>query len=209
MLTSRGSGPFQKTLAIFYATSEGHTRRIAERLARRLRRRGMSVDVVDISTPSPAEFDLSRYAGAVLAASIHMGKHQRSMIDFVKTHRGAIERLPTTFLSVSLSQAAVEDPCATPQRKERAKREVHKAVEGFSLTTGWKPGRVHAVAGALLYRQYGVFLRLLMQFISSVVGASTDTSQNHEYTDWKAIERFADEMAADFGAQAAEAIELH
>src|SRR5690349_2190991 len=153
-------------LAIFYATGEGHTRRIAERLAWRLRRRGMSVDVVDVSAARSGALDLSGYEGAVLAASIHMGKHQKAMIDFVKAHRRAIERLPTTFLSVSLSQAAVEDPCATPERKERAKREVHKAVEGFSVTTGWKPGRVHAVAGALLYRQYGPFLRLMMQLIS-------------------------------------------
>jgi menaquinone-dependent protoporphyrinogen oxidase len=193
----------EKNLAIFYATSEGHTRRIAERFARRLRRRGLTVDVADVGERRTAHMDLSRYRAAVLAASIHMGKYQRSMIDFVKTHRNAIERLPTAFLSVSLSQAAVEDPDATPERRERARREVRKALDGFSRATGWKPGRVHAVAGALLYRQYGLFLCLLMRFISKVVGASTDTSRDHDYTDWDAVERFADEMATDVGTESA------
>jgi menaquinone-dependent protoporphyrinogen IX oxidase len=36
-----------------------------------------------------------------------------------------------------------------------------------------------------------------MRFISSVVGASTDASRDHEYTDWNALARYADEIVAD------------
>jgi menaquinone-dependent protoporphyrinogen oxidase len=184
------------SLAIFYATREGQTRRIAQRLAQMLRERGMTVHVADVGAP-PGPIDLDRYRGAVLAASIHMGRHQRSMIEFVKAHRAGLERLPTTFLSVSLSQAAVEDTNATPARRERAGREVMRTLRVFSRTTDWRPMRMHAVAGALLYRQYGFALRLLMRFISSVVGASTEASRDHEYTDWNALARYADEIVAD------------
>lgn len=190
------------TLAVFYATREGQTRRIAEYVAKALRSRGLDVDVLDVGAALPADLDLARYAAVVLAASVHMGKHEGSMIRFVRAHRPALERLPTAFLSVSLSQAAVEDPNATPARKRRAAAEVARTIERFVRTTGFRPTRVQPVAGALLYRQYGAALRLLMRFISGVAGASTDTSRDHEYTDWKALGRFADEMADPVAAGA-------
>jgi menaquinone-dependent protoporphyrinogen oxidase len=56
---------------------------------------------------------------------------------------------------------------------------------------------VHPVAGALLYRQYGAIVRLVMRFIAMQTGATTDTSRDHEYTNWEALDRFADELAAD------------
>ena len=59
---------------------------------------------------------------------------------------------------------------------------------------------MHPVAGALLYRQYRPAIRLLMRIISMMAGGSTDTSRDHEYTDWKAVSRFADEIAADAAA---------
>jgi menaquinone-dependent protoporphyrinogen oxidase len=183
------------TLAVFYATREGQTRRIAEYVANALRRRGLGVDVVDVGDAPPPGLDVARYAAAVLASPIHMGKHERSMIRFVRAHRAALGRLPTAFLSVSLSQAAVENANASAARRRRAANEVAKTIERFVRTTRFRPTRVQPVAGALLYRQYGVALRLLMRFISKVVGASADASRDHEYTDWKALARFADEMA--------------
>jgi len=186
-----------RNIAVFYATREGQTRRIAEYVATALRQRGLAVDVQDVGRGTPPDLDLARYCGAIVAASIHMGKHEREMVEFVKTYRNALERMPAVFLSVSLSQAAVEGSGATSPRKSRAAAEVEKTIERFLRTTRWRPSHAHPVAGALLYRQYGPGLRLLMRFISKVVGASTDTSRDHEYTDWNALSRFADEMAAD------------
>jgi menaquinone-dependent protoporphyrinogen IX oxidase len=40
-----------------------------------------------------------------------------------------------------------------------------------------------------------------MRFISSIVGASTDTSRNHEYTDWGAVDTYAEEFAETVAAQ--------
>ena len=184
-----------KTVGVFYATREGQTRRIANYVADALRARGHQVDVTDVGAPL-GRVDLDRYSAAVLAASIHIGKHEKTMIDFVKTHRTRLESLPTTFLSVSLSQAGVEDPNRLPQKKLRSEAEVKKTIDLFLRSTGWRPTHVHPVAGALLYRQYGPMIRLLMRLISGMAGGSTDTSRDHEYTDWKALTGFADEIAA-------------
>jgi menaquinone-dependent protoporphyrinogen oxidase len=185
-----------KTIVVFYATREGQTRRIATYVADALRARGAEVDVIDVGGPF-GDLDLARYSAAVLAASIHIGKHEKTMVDFVKAHRGQLEKLATTFLSVSLSQAGVEDANRLPEKKLRSAAEVQKTIDLFLRTTGWQPTHVHPVAGALLYRQYRPMIRLLMRVISGMAGGSTDASRDHEYTDWKALKRFADEIAAD------------
>ena len=100
------------------------------------------------------------------------------------------------FLSVSLSAAGAVDEGATAARRESAAANVQKMIDRFVADTGFRPTIQHAVAGALLYRQYGVLVRLMMRFISTIVGASTDTSRDHEYTDWSAVDRFAAEIAA-------------
>jgi len=185
-----------KSVAILYATREGQTRRIAEHVGATLRTRGFTVDVLDVGRNVSADFDLTRYAAAIVAASVHIGKHEREMVEFVKSHRAALERVPSAFLSVSLSEAGAEDASATAERRERAAASVKTVVDGFLRQTGWSPTHVHPVAGALLYRQYGTIVRLVMRFIAKQAGATTDTSRDHEYTDWEALDRFADELAS-------------
>ena len=184
-------------VAVLYATREGQTRRIAEHLATALRARGFAVDVLDVARELPPGFDLARYAKAVLAASVHIGKHERSMLEFVRKHRAGLERMPCAFLSVSLSQAGAEDARASSRRRKRAAANVAKMIEDFLHRARWRPQRVLPVAGALLYRQYGVLVRWMMLFIARLVGASTDASRDHEYTDWQALDRFAAELAQD------------
>jgi menaquinone-dependent protoporphyrinogen oxidase len=70
-------------------------------------------------------------------------------------------------------------------------------ISTFLRKTDWCPTRVHPVAGALLYRQYGAIVRLVMRFIAMQAGATTDVSRDHEYTDWQAVDRFAVEFAGD------------
>jgi menaquinone-dependent protoporphyrinogen oxidase len=143
-----------KAIAVVYATREGQTRRIAEHVAATLRARAFAVDVLDVAREMTEEFDATRYAAVVVASSVHIGKHERAMVQFVKKHRAALERMPSAFLSVSLSEAGAEDVHATAQRRERAAANVKKMVDDFLRETGWSPTHAHPVAGALLYRQY-------------------------------------------------------
>jgi menaquinone-dependent protoporphyrinogen oxidase len=184
------------SVVIAYASREGQTRRIAERMATRLRARGFAVDLVDVVRGIPPQFDLARYDAAIVAASIHIGRHARRMLAFVRRHRAELERKPTLFLSVSLSAAGAVDANATAKRRASAAANRDGMIARFLRETGWQPGVVHPVAGALLYRQYGVLVRAMMRLISGMVGASTDTSRDHDYTDWDAVDGYADEVAA-------------
>jgi menaquinone-dependent protoporphyrinogen oxidase len=178
-----------KPVIVVYATREGQTRKIANYVAAAIRSRGNTVDVVDAARP-PADLDLSRYGGAVIAASVHLGAHEREMIDFVGLHREALDRMPTAFLSVSLSEAGAEDRTAPLDVRAKAAEDVKRLVETFCRRTGLHPSRAWPVAGALMYSEYGPLKRLVMRAIARGAHADTDVSHDHEYTDWQGLDRF-------------------
>jgi len=182
--------------AIFFATREGHTRRIAERLAADLRARGVAVDVFDVHPDVMARepIDWAKYAIVCVAASVHGGHHEREMIDFAKRHRAVLERIPATFFSVTLSEAGAEDPARPAVERERAAADVQRMIDVFATETGWRPARTLPVAGSLAYSKSNFFIRFVMKRIARKAGAPTDTSRDYEFTDWSALDRFAGEL---------------
>ena len=182
-----------KPILVLYATREGHTRRIAEHIAAAIRSRGYSAEVVDASDLHP-DFSMEVYEAAVLAASVHQGKHEKEMVSFVQRFRDELECMRTIFLSVSLSEAGAEDPAATPEHRADAAADVRKMIDAFLHETGWHPSKVHGVAGALSYTKYNFLIRFVMKRIAKAQGTSTDTSRDHELTDWAALDHIVDEL---------------
>jgi menaquinone-dependent protoporphyrinogen oxidase len=179
--------------AVFYATREGQTRKIAERIASDLRAHQMEVDLRDVSTPdTPIDWD--HYAVACIAASVHVGHHEREMIDFVRRHRHDLHRLATAFVSVTLTEAEAEDVRAPADRRKRAAADAQRMIDIFIRQTGWHPDRSLPVAGALSYSRYNWPIRFVMKRIARKAGAPTDTSRDYEFTNWPALDGFVDEM---------------
>ena len=52
------------------------------------------------------------------------------------------------------------------------------------------------------YREYNFLIRYIMKRIMHGQGLSTDTSRDHEYTDWQAVSKFAREYAASLELRA-------
>ena len=77
-----------------------------------------------------------------------------------------------------------------------AQEEADAILHTFLQNTGWAPTDTMEVAGALKYTQYDFFKRLALQMIAKRSGGSTDTSCDHEYTDWTALARFLSDFAA-------------
>ena len=190
-----------KPVAVLYATREGHTRRIAGRVAADLRARGFNIDFKNLRE-NEAEIHPIDYGAVVLAASVHAGKHEREMVRFVKKHRAELEQLPTAFLSVTLSEAGVEMPDATPEKRLRFSADVQKMMDKFFEATQWRPQRVKPVAGALVYSRYNPWMKFVMKRIAKQAGASTDTSRDYEYTDWVGLDHFVDELADELSTSA-------
>jgi menaquinone-dependent protoporphyrinogen oxidase len=182
-----------KPILVLYATREGHTRRIAEHIAAAIRSRGYSADVID-AADIPPDFSMEVYEAVVIAASVHREKHEKEMVTFVRRFRDELECMPAIFLSVSLSEAGAEDPAASPAHRAQAAADVQKMIDAFLKETRWHPSKVRGVAGALSYSKYNFLVRFVMKRIAKAQGASTDTSHDHELTDWEALDHIVDEL---------------
>jgi menaquinone-dependent protoporphyrinogen oxidase len=178
-----------KPILILYATREGQTKRIAEHIVSTLRAHGRESHVADVAKEVQG-LELQDYGAVILAASVHMGKHEREMVRFVEQHRHALEKLPTVFLSTSMTEAAAESGSRTAPERDQAHAEAERAIEEFFVATGFRASSHKAVAGALRYTQYNWFVRRVMKHISKTEGVSTDTSRDHEYTDWVDLDHF-------------------
>jgi menaquinone-dependent protoporphyrinogen oxidase len=175
------------TILVAYATREGQTEKIARRIASVLHVEGHRVELVDTDRTSQP-LDLRRFAAVFVGAPIRSGGYLRSIVRFAQEGRDALMRIPSAFFSVGLAVAS---------RTSDGHAQTLGVVERFISQTGWRPRRVELIAGALPYSKYNFLLRFVMKRISAHEGGDTDTSRDHEYTDWKAVDRFALEFIAE------------
>lgn len=164
---------------VFFSTTEGQTRRIAERAAALLREEGFDSRAVSLAGGGSARVDWTRVAGAVVAAPLHAGSHGRDVAAFVRPHLAELNARPTIFLSVSLSAASKTAEGRAPART---------LADAFPASLGWRPAQVEIVAGRLAYTKYGLVKRIMLKRIARKEGAPTDTSRDYEFTDWAAVE---------------------
>ena len=171
-------------ILIAYGTSEGHTAKIAQYLADVIRGQGHETYAVDVQRAKAGQPD--GYDGVIVGASVHMGRHERWVADYVRQNRDTLEGLPSAFFSVSL---------AARDNTDEARKEVDGYIERFVQQTGWRPRKIGRFAGALLYTQYGFFKRWIMRKIARDKGSpDIDISRDYVYTDWHGVRRFAEEF---------------
>jgi menaquinone-dependent protoporphyrinogen oxidase len=181
------------TAVVFYATREGQTKKIAERIAADLRTRGALVDVFDVR--ECGDPDWSRYSAACLAASVHIGHHEKEMVAFATKYRAVLSKLDAAFVSVTLSEAGAEDPRRSEKDRRQGAEDAQRMIDVFVRETGWQPEHALSVAGALAYSKYNFLVRFLIKRIARKAGAPTDTSRDYEFTDWAALDRFVEDLS--------------
>jgi menaquinone-dependent protoporphyrinogen oxidase len=169
---------------ILYATTEGQTARIAERIAERVRLTGHRVDCREARPGQPLP-DLAAFDALIVGASVHYGHHPAHLRRALRRERDALRAKPGAFFSVSLS---ADGPGANRAAAGRY-------VERFLSGARWRPGQVATFGGALRYSKYGRFKRELVRLFVRVAGGDLDASRDYEYTDWEAVARFADAFA--------------
>ena len=112
---------------ILYATTDGHTRRIAEYMAMVLHEHGLDSRAVDVTSREARTIDWTGVRAVALAASLHAGEHQRAAAAFVRRHLAALAVRPSLFVSVSLSICS-----SRPEDVAAARRIAHAFPDRFS-----------------------------------------------------------------------------
>ena len=160
---------------IVYATTEGQTQKIAEKIAGQIRELGHDVDLVDLGHKrkglNPDDFD-----AAIVAASVHQKTHQEEIEIFATASREILGTKRTMFLSVSLSAAFGEGHA-----------EAQACIAKFIAQTGWTPNISLPVAGALRNESYDYFQQQILEHEVLKNRNLGSLSRDHEFTDWEAL----------------------
>ena len=163
-------------ILVVYGTAYGQTERIARRIADHLGSQGHGV-CLHQGDNLPANLPLDEYDAFVVAASVIRGRHQRYIRNFARHHAPTLTAAPSAFVSVS--GAAYGSPL-----------QADRYVEAFLDQTGWQPLFTVSFAGAVAYTHYGPLRRWIMKRACQRRGGPTDTTRDHDLTDWEAVDRF-------------------
>lgn len=164
---------------IVYGTVEGHTAKIAGKVAAQIESTGHQVVLTDVRQPGyaiPGQFD-----AAIVCAPIHLGSYPGPVIRFLHDYANAFNQIPSALVTVSLGIASLF---------EAEVKQASAYPEQLVCKTGWLPTMRHNAAGALRYPEYSYFKRLLLRHIAAKEGGPVDTSRDHELTDWDALKTF-------------------
>jgi menaquinone-dependent protoporphyrinogen oxidase len=172
-------------ILVVCGTVEGQTAKIADFIGRRIESRGHVVRRIDAGSVE-AEWSSPEFDAVLIAASIHAGRHDEAIYRYVQENRDLLEAVPTAFLSVSLSG-----------RDDAHRGAATAFMDRFFAEVGWTAGRSLTVGGALRYSRYGVLERAIMKRVARREGLPTDSRRDWEFTDWPALEAFADAFAVE------------
>jgi menaquinone-dependent protoporphyrinogen oxidase len=163
---------------VLYSSTEGQTKKVAERAAAKIRAAGHAAETYDMGSEQKAPA-ISPYDAVIVAASVHQGFHQESATNFVAAQVGILKTKRTAFISVSLS-AAMPD----------GEAEAQSYVDRFVEVTGWRPGACLLLAGAVRLSSYDYFERQVMKYMIAQKGIAHDLDVDYECTDWSELEAF-------------------
>jgi len=178
-------------LLVIYDTYDGQTEKIANAMTEAARCLGHEAEAERVEFMS-GHLVTSFLDAVIIGGPIHAGAHSRPLRDFIKTNETQLRMIPSAFFSVSMSAAGTED------QRDDANRCMNKFLESVNF----EPLERIILPGALKYQRYGRFKRFLMKRIVGIAGGETDTSQDHEYTNWAEVSQYVGHFLEKAGFEA-------
>jgi menaquinone-dependent protoporphyrinogen oxidase len=169
-------------ILVVYATTDGHTAKIAGAVADTLRAHGAAVDVHQIGRTHRLP---DSYDGVIVAAPVRGGKYLKAVRRWLRAHARVLNARPTAFVSVCLGIL---------QHDAAVDRTLRTIMSRLLAETGWQPVVTRHVAGALPYTRYNWLIRRVMKRIAAKAGGDTDTTRDYEYTDWQDLRTFTEQF---------------
>jgi menaquinone-dependent protoporphyrinogen oxidase len=171
-------------LLLIYATTDGHTLHICERLKFLMTALGSRVTLVPIEQADALQ--LAHFERIVIGASIRYGHHQPQVAQFIAKHQSILESRPSAFFSVNI----------VARKPNKNTPDTNPYLRKFLQSIAWKPQLAAVFAGKLDYPRYGFFDRQMIRLIMLMTKGPTDPKAVVEYTDWAKVEAFGREVCA-------------
>jgi menaquinone-dependent protoporphyrinogen oxidase len=172
-------------MRIYYASRDGQARRIAERLAERVRAQGIDVAAADLAAGLPAPDALAQAPLCAAVMAVRYGRHLPEALRFVDLFRSLADPPPLALASVNL----------TARKPGKDAAEGNAYLRKMIEQNGLRPVLAAAFAGRVDYPRYGFLDRQAIRLIMLMTGGPTDPRAVVEYTRWDQVDAFADRMA--------------
>lgn len=158
-----------KRLLVAYASKHGATAEIAERIGEKLRRAGLSVDVLSADRAG----DPAAYAAVVLGSASYIGGWRKAAAKFLRDNERTLAARPVWLFSSGPTGAG--DPAALMQgwRFPKALQPVADRIQ---------PKEIAIFHGALDAKKLSWFERWIAKNVKAPLG---------DFRDWEAIESWA------------------
>jgi menaquinone-dependent protoporphyrinogen oxidase len=167
---------------LFYATRDGQSRRIAERIQARLADSAICTDPVDLARECP--MSVGDAALVLLVASVRYGRHLGEATRFLAAYRALAAPPPLVLVSVNLT--------ARKPGKDTAQGNpyLRKLIGRYGL----QPALAVAIAGRLDYARYRWWDRQIIRLIMTLTGGPTDPTACIDYASPAAIDDVASQV---------------
>ena len=169
------------SVALYYASHDGHSRRIAEYVSRRLAESQIIAPPQDLAVVTPRAADLAAVSLIVLVAAVRYGRHLPPADRLLSIYRALNSAPPLAFASVNL----------TARKPGKTSATGNPYLRKLVARSGLMPAVAVAFAGKLDYRRYSFLDRQIIRFIMLLTGGPTDPDTCIEYTSWSAVDEFA------------------
>ena len=172
------------SILILYATTDGHTRTICQRLQQSLQQDAHRITLLDVN--QAAGVDLAAFDKIVIGASIRYGEHSPLVVDFINRNASLLAEKPNAFFSVN----------AVARKPDKCQPDTNPYLKKFLKQIPWQPQHLAVFAGKINYPVYGFFDRQIIRLIMWLTHGPTDTRKVVEFTDWQQVEKFARRISA-------------
>ena len=166
---------------IIYSSTDGHTKKICERIANFLNDGNL---VRLLSLEDATKIDLSNFEKIIIGASIRYGKHSKELYKFINLKKNILDQKKSAFFSVNV----------VARKPEKSTAETNPYINKFLKITKWQPKKISVFAGKVDYPNYSFFDKYIIKFIMFITKGPTDTSQSYEFTDWSKVDDFSKEF---------------
>ncbi|WP_051785682.1 menaquinone-dependent protoporphyrinogen IX dehydrogenase [Endozoicomonas numazuensis] len=178
-------------IAMLFASREGQTQKIIERMCSIVTRAGHDVDMIHLEGPVTKN-RLEQYEAFVLGSSVRYGQHHDYFCRFVEQNVAELNRKPCYFFSVNL----------TARKTNRSEPHQNPYLTKYLRYGSLRPDSVEVFAGAFKWSRYGFFQRQLLSLILRVSDGSSAPAEDCEFTDWCRVIKFAERFVQQLDSHA-------
>jgi menaquinone-dependent protoporphyrinogen oxidase len=165
-------------ILILYSSTDGHTRKICNRLQQVIEQQAHQVTLVSVR--DEPHVDLQPFDKIVIGASIRYGKHSPLVVDFINNNERFLDSKSSAFFSVNI----------VARKPEKNQPETNPYMRKFLKQISWHPRQLAVFAGKIDYPRYSFFDRLMIRLIMFITNGPTDPKAVVEFTDWQQVEAF-------------------